>query len=155
MMLVKSISGRFHSICELLHWTTINNWVSMLTIWRYNKNNKKLMLVYCPALASLYFLYYVLVLPQSWLYVCFYCSPPINDYDVFNEGKTQSFFESQQAVMTLCTYLEGVNKNMEETSKSQLLEHFNKLLKVSTLFVTLRQVKCLTDLTEWIGKQIT
>lgn len=94
------------------------------------------MLVYCPALASLRFLYYVLVLPRLWLYVCFHCSPPINDYDVFNEGKTQSFFESQQAVMTLCTYLEGVNKNMEETSKSQLLEHFNKLLKVSTLFVT-------------------
>ncbi|KAG7239210.1 hypothetical protein INR49_029963 [Caranx melampygus] len=58
-------------------------------------------------------------------------NPPISDYDVFNEGKTQSFFESQQAVMTLCTYLEGINKGMKELSKNQLLEHFNKLLLVS------------------------
>lgn len=63
----------------------------------------------------------------------FSCSPPISDYDVFNEGKTQSFFESQQAVMALCTYLEGINKNMEGLSKNQLLEHFNKLLLVSIL----------------------
>lgn len=63
-------------------------------------------------------------------------SPPMSDFDVFNEGKTQSFFESQQAVMALCTYLEGVNKNMEELSKNQLLEHFNKLLKVSIFSVT-------------------
>ena len=60
----------------------------------------------------------------------------MSDFDVFNEGKTQSFFESQQAVMALCTYLEGVNKNMKELSKNQLLEHFNKLLKVSILSVT-------------------
>lgn len=60
----------------------------------------------------------------------------MSDFDVFNEGKTQSFFESQQAVMALCTYLEGVNKNMEELSKNQLLEHFNKLLKVSIFSVT-------------------
>lgn len=78
---------------------------------------------------------------SPWLYVeCYmyrriqeavWLNPPINDYDVFNEGKTQSFFESQQAVVALCTYLEDVNKNMEEISKNQLLEHFNKLLKVS------------------------
>lgn len=78
---------------------------------------------------------------SPWLYVeCYmyrriqealWLNPPISDYDVFNEGKTQSFFESQQAVMTLCTYLEGINKNIEELSKNQLLEHFNKLLQVS------------------------
>ncbi|XP_068580809.1 damage-control phosphatase ARMT1 [Cebidichthys violaceus] len=34
-------------------------------------------------------------------------------------------------MITLCTYLEGVNKNMEELSKNQLHEHFNKLLQVS------------------------
>uniref|UniRef100_UPI0037E79298 damage-control phosphatase ARMT1 n=1 Tax=Semicossyphus pulcher TaxID=241346 RepID=UPI0037E79298 len=78
---------------------------------------------------------------SSWLYVeCYmyrriqealWLNPPISDYDVFNEGKTQSFFESQQAVMALCTHLEGVNKNMEEFSKNQLFEHFNKLLQVS------------------------
>lgn len=38
--------------------------------------------------------------------------------------------------MTLCTYLEGINKGMEELSKNQLLEHFNKLLLVS-IFSTL------------------
>ncbi|XP_022624475.1 protein-glutamate O-methyltransferase isoform X1 [Seriola dumerili] len=78
---------------------------------------------------------------SPWLYVeCYmyrriqealWLNPPISDYDVFNEGKTQSFFESQQAVMTLCTYLEGINKGREELSKNQLLEHFNKLLLVS------------------------
>lgn len=66
------------------------------------------------------------------IFISAYFSPPISDYDVFNEGKTQSFFESQQAVMTLCTYLEDVNKNMVDLSKNQLLEHFNKLLLVST-----------------------
>ncbi|KAM7367853.1 hypothetical protein PAMP_014123 [Pampus punctatissimus] len=78
---------------------------------------------------------------SPWLYVeCYmyrriqeavWLNPPINNYDVFSEGKTQSFFESQQAVVALCTYLEGVKKNMDEISKNQLLEHFNKLLKVS------------------------
>lgn len=78
---------------------------------------------------------------SAWLYVECYMyrriqealllNPPISDYDVFNEGKTQSFFESQQAVMALCTYLSGVNKNIDELSKNQLFEHFNKLLQVS------------------------
>uniref|UniRef100_A0A3P8TIM9 Sugar phosphate phosphatase n=1 Tax=Amphiprion percula TaxID=161767 RepID=A0A3P8TIM9_AMPPE len=78
---------------------------------------------------------------SAWLYVECYMyrriqealllNPPISDYDVFNEGKTQSFFESQQAVMALCTYLEGVKKNIDELSRNQLFEHFNKLLLVS------------------------
>ncbi|KAK2890132.1 hypothetical protein Q8A73_018432 [Channa argus] len=78
---------------------------------------------------------------SPWLYVecymyrriqeAFWLNPPISGYDPFNEGKTQGFFESQQAVMALCTYLEGVKKCMDELSKNQLLEHFNKLLLVS------------------------
>uniref|UniRef100_A0A3Q3IFX5 Sugar phosphate phosphatase n=2 Tax=Monopterus albus TaxID=43700 RepID=A0A3Q3IFX5_MONAL len=78
---------------------------------------------------------------SPWLYVeCYmyrriqealWLNPPISDYDVFNEGKCQSFFESQQAVITLCTYLEGVKKNMKEPSKNHQFEHFNKLLLVS------------------------
>ncbi|XP_041662098.1 damage-control phosphatase ARMT1 [Cheilinus undulatus] len=78
---------------------------------------------------------------SPWLYVeCYmyrriqealWLNPPISDYDVFNEGKTQSYFESQQAVMALCTYMEEVSKNMEGISKNQLLDHFNKLLQVS------------------------
>ncbi|KAL7388022.1 hypothetical protein ABVT39_005526 [Epinephelus coioides] len=78
---------------------------------------------------------------SPWLYVeCYmyrrvqealWLNPPISDYDVFNEGKTQSYFESQQAVMALCTYTEGISKNLEELSKNQLFEHFDKLLQVS------------------------
>ncbi|XP_040919629.1 damage-control phosphatase ARMT1 [Toxotes jaculatrix] len=78
---------------------------------------------------------------SPWLYVeCYmyrriqealWLNPPVSDYDVFNEGKTQSFFESQQAIMVLCTYMEGINKSMQGLSKNQLLEHFNKLLQVS------------------------
>lgn len=74
----------------------------------------------------------------NWiLYFCFYFSPPINDYDVFNEGKTQSFFQSQNAVMTLCTYLEDINKKLKDPSENQLFEHFNKLLQVSNLNTSL------------------
>lgn len=69
-------------------------------------------------------------------FVSFYFSPPISDFDVFNEGKTQSFFESQQAVMTLCTYLEGIRKTMEELSMNQLSEYFNKLLQVSIFYTS-------------------
>ncbi|XP_045917600.1 damage-control phosphatase ARMT1 isoform X2 [Micropterus dolomieu] len=78
---------------------------------------------------------------SPWLYMeCYmyrriqeaiWLNPPITDYDVFNEVKTQSFFESQQAMMALFTYFEGINKNMEELSENQLFEHFNKLLQVS------------------------
>lgn len=76
----------------------------------------------------------------NWiLYFCFYFSPPISDYDVFNEGKTQSFFQSQDAVMTLCTYLEDINKKLKDLSQNQLFEHFNKLLQVSNLNTSLLQ----------------
>ncbi|KAM3861272.1 damage-control phosphatase ARMT1 [Diretmus argenteus] len=78
---------------------------------------------------------------SPWLYMeCYmyrriqealWLNPPISDFDVFHEGKTQSFFESQQAVMACCTYLEGLKKNMEELSETQLYEHFLKLLQVS------------------------
>ncbi|XP_039873711.1 damage-control phosphatase ARMT1 [Simochromis diagramma] len=78
---------------------------------------------------------------SPWLYVECYMyrrihealllNPPINDFDVFNEGKTQSFTESSQAVMSLCTYLEGIKNNMDELSKNLLFEHFSKLMQVS------------------------
>lgn len=68
--------------------------------------------------------------------ICFYFSPPISDYDVFNEGKTQSFFESQQAVIALCTYLEDINKTAKELSENQLFEHFQTLLRVSILYIS-------------------
>ncbi|XP_063352157.1 damage-control phosphatase ARMT1 [Pelmatolapia mariae] len=78
---------------------------------------------------------------SPWLYVECYMyrrihealllNPPISDFDVFNEGKTQSFTESSQAVMSLCTYLESINNNIDELSKNQLFEHFSKLMQVS------------------------
>ncbi|XP_027896641.1 damage-control phosphatase ARMT1 [Xiphophorus couchianus] len=78
---------------------------------------------------------------SPWLYVeCYmyrriqeaiWLNPPINNFDVFNEGKTQSFFESQQAVMALCTYLGDIQKSMEKLSENQMSEYFNKLLQVS------------------------
>ncbi|XP_033873383.1 damage-control phosphatase ARMT1 isoform X1 [Acipenser ruthenus] len=58
-------------------------------------------------------------------------NPPICDFDVFEEGKTHSFFESQQAIMAICTYLQGLHKNMEDLSEEQLLEQFLKLVQVS------------------------
>lgn len=65
------------------------------------------------------------------LFSLFYFSPPISNFDVFNEGKTQSFYESQKAVMTLCTFLEDIQKNAEKLSPDRLSEDFNKLLQVS------------------------
>ncbi|XP_077366773.1 damage-control phosphatase ARMT1 [Festucalex cinctus] len=77
---------------------------------------------------------------SPWLYVeCYmyrriqealWLNPPISGYDVFNEGKTQSFFESQQAIMALCTYFESFNKKREDMSENELQEYFNKLLQV-------------------------
>ncbi|KAJ8409699.1 hypothetical protein AAFF_G00217580 [Aldrovandia affinis] len=78
---------------------------------------------------------------SSWLYVECYMyrriqesvrlNPPICDFDVFKEAKTQSFFESQQAIMAICTYLQGLMKNMDDLSETQLLDQFLKLLQVS------------------------
>lgn len=78
---------------------------------------------------------------SPWLYVeCYmyrriqeaiWLNPPINEFDVFNEGKTQSFFESQQATTALCTYLETAKKDKDGLSKNQLFDHFIKLLQVS------------------------
>lgn len=58
-------------------------------------------------------------------------NPPICDFDVFRAAKTQSYFESQQAIIAICTYLQGLNKNMNDFSEEQLLDQFLKLLQVS------------------------
>ncbi|KAG7275354.1 hypothetical protein CRUP_007910 [Coryphaenoides rupestris] len=78
---------------------------------------------------------------SPWLYVeCYmyrriqealWLNPPVSDFDVFSEAKTQSYFESQRAVMALCTYLEGLRENIQGLPDNQLLEHFGKLLQVS------------------------
>ncbi|XP_036405954.1 damage-control phosphatase ARMT1 [Megalops cyprinoides] len=78
---------------------------------------------------------------SPWLYVECYMyrriqeslrlNPPICDFDVFREAKMQSFFESQQAIIAICTYLQGLNKNIDELSETHLLDQFQKLLQVS------------------------
>uniref|UniRef100_A0A672R293 Sugar phosphate phosphatase n=1 Tax=Sinocyclocheilus grahami TaxID=75366 RepID=A0A672R293_SINGR len=57
--------------------------------------------------------------------------PPIDKFDEFNEGKMQSFFESQQAIKSLCTYLQELITNMENMTEIQLRDSFLKLLQVS------------------------
>lgn len=64
----------------------------------------------------------------------FLYSPPINEFDVFNEGKTQSFFESQQATIALCTHLETLKKDKDKSSKNLLFDNFIKLLQVCKHF---------------------
>ena len=80
-------------------------------------------------------------------------SPPICDFDAFNEGKTRSYFESQQAVIALCTYLQGVHRNMDELSESHLLEQFLKLLQVNTWLQHTCLVSCFSKVTK-INKKV-
>ncbi|XP_030627541.1 damage-control phosphatase ARMT1 [Chanos chanos] len=78
---------------------------------------------------------------SPWLYVECYMyrriqealklNPPISNFDVFKEGKTQSFFDSQQAIISLCTYLQELIKTVDKISEKQLHENFLKLLQVS------------------------
>ncbi|XP_051952062.1 damage-control phosphatase ARMT1 isoform X1 [Xyrauchen texanus] len=78
---------------------------------------------------------------SPWLYMeCYmyrriqealYMNPPMSTFDVFKEGKTQSFFESQEAIKSLCTYLQELITNMENMTEMQLREHFLKLFQVS------------------------
>ncbi|KAM4675670.1 damage-control phosphatase ARMT1 [Discoglossus pictus] len=78
---------------------------------------------------------------SPWLYVECYLyrriqeglvfSPPISEFDVFEEVKNESFFQSQTAIIALCTYLQELKKNMANLTENQKLEEFYKLLQVS------------------------
>ncbi|TSR99412.1 Protein-glutamate O-methyltransferase [Bagarius yarrelli] len=78
---------------------------------------------------------------SPWLYVeCYmyrriqealWLSPPICDYDAFEEGKTRSFFESQQAIMSLCTDLRTILTSADTQNKDSLFQPFLRLLQVS------------------------
>uniref|UniRef100_A0A8D0ECG5 Sugar phosphate phosphatase n=1 Tax=Salvator merianae TaxID=96440 RepID=A0A8D0ECG5_SALMN len=57
-------------------------------------------------------------------------NPPISDFDVFKEEKAHNFFESQQAIITLCTYLQETLKSTEKHDEL-LKKDFLKLLQVS------------------------
>ncbi|KAE8613913.1 hypothetical protein XENTR_v10007915 [Xenopus tropicalis] len=77
---------------------------------------------------------------SPWLYVECYMyrriqeglvlSPPISEYDVFREGKTESFFQSQPAIIALCTYLQELKNNVANLSENQKKEELSKLLQV-------------------------
>lgn len=60
----------------------------------------------------------------------------MDKFDVFKEGKTQSFFESQQAMKSLCTYLQELITNMENMTEIQLRDNFLKLLQVSVSVIS-------------------
>ncbi|KAG9283011.1 protein-glutamate O-methyltransferase [Astyanax mexicanus] len=78
---------------------------------------------------------------SPWLYVeCYmyrriqealWLNPPICDFDVFKEAKTQSFFESQQATISLCTYLRDLLTGVDKLTENQLFDAFLKFLQVS------------------------
>ncbi|KAM6280826.1 coiled-coil domain-containing protein 170-like isoform 3-T3 [Porphyrio hochstetteri] len=78
---------------------------------------------------------------SPWLYVECYMyrrihaalaqNPPIDNFDVFKEGKAQNFFESQEAVIALCTYFQELLKNIKDLDEKQLKEELFKLLQVS------------------------
>ncbi|XP_064412061.1 damage-control phosphatase ARMT1 isoform X2 [Latimeria chalumnae] len=78
---------------------------------------------------------------SPWLYVECYMyrriheavklNPPIGDFDVFNEGKTESFYKSQKAICALCIHLEELNGKMKDLHEEQLKEEFMKLLQIS------------------------
>lgn len=58
-------------------------------------------------------------------------SPPIDNFDVFKEGKVQNFFESQEAIIALCTYFQELLKNIKDLDEKQLREELFKLLQVN------------------------
>ncbi|XP_006874413.1 PREDICTED: UPF0364 protein C6orf211 homolog [Chrysochloris asiatica] len=58
-------------------------------------------------------------------------SPPINDFDVFQESKEQNFFESQDSIIALCSYLQELKRTVEELDEVQLKNEFFKFLQVA------------------------
>ncbi|XP_044278675.1 damage-control phosphatase ARMT1 isoform X1 [Varanus komodoensis] len=57
--------------------------------------------------------------------------PPIGDFDVFKEEKVHAFFNSQQAIIVLSTYLQELLKNIKDLDDKCLKEEFFKLIQVS------------------------
>lgn len=74
---------------------------------------------------------------QSYINVLFlffsYFSPPIDDFDVFKESKEQSFFESQESIIALCTHLQELMKTIEDLDENQLKDEFFKVLQVNII----------------------
>ncbi|XP_077005394.1 damage-control phosphatase ARMT1 isoform X2 [Tamandua tetradactyla] len=58
-------------------------------------------------------------------------SPPIDDFDVFKESKDQSFFQSQESIVALCTHLQELLSTIEDLDENQLKNEFLKFLQIS------------------------
>ncbi|XP_028579505.2 damage-control phosphatase ARMT1 isoform X3 [Podarcis muralis] len=56
-------------------------------------------------------------------------NPLISDFDVFKEEKVHNFFESQQAIILMSTYLQDILKNVEKLDENLLKKEFFKLLQ--------------------------
>ncbi|XP_055471978.1 damage-control phosphatase ARMT1 isoform X5 [Psammomys obesus] len=57
-------------------------------------------------------------------------SPPIHDFDVFQESKNANFFESQESIDALCEYLQQL-KSAKDLGENHLKDEFLKLLQIS------------------------
>lgn len=78
---------------------------------------------------------------SPWLFVeCYmyrrihealWLNPPVNEFDVFWESKSQSFHESLSAVSMLCSHLNNLKTTLTQCSDAELLGHLLKLLQVS------------------------
>ncbi|XP_078086407.1 damage-control phosphatase ARMT1 isoform X2 [Mustelus asterias] len=78
---------------------------------------------------------------SAWLYMECYMyrriheslqlNPPMCDFDVFNEAKTQSFFTSQQAIIVICTYFLEMKKKIKCFEDTQLKAEFLLLVQVA------------------------
>ncbi|XP_055471975.1 damage-control phosphatase ARMT1 isoform X3 [Psammomys obesus] len=55
-------------------------------------------------------------------------SPPIHDFDVFQESKNANFFESQESIDALCEYLQQL-KSAKDLGENHLKDEFLKLLQ--------------------------
>ncbi|XP_067845464.1 damage-control phosphatase ARMT1 isoform X2 [Heptranchias perlo] len=58
-------------------------------------------------------------------------NPPMCDFDVFSEAKTQSFVASQQAIIAICTFLQELNEKIEGFNDAQLKAEFLLLMQVA------------------------
>ncbi|XP_072001506.1 damage-control phosphatase ARMT1 [Engystomops pustulosus] len=78
---------------------------------------------------------------SPWLYVECYMyrriqegmclSPPISGFDVFEDVKKESFFQSQPAMLSLCAHLQELKGKMSGFSNTEVREEIHKLLQVS------------------------
>ncbi|XP_043818484.1 damage-control phosphatase ARMT1-like isoform X1 [Dromiciops gliroides] len=88
-----------------------------------NGNNKKISWFHSPWL-------YVECYMYRRVHEALMLSSPISYFDVFKESKHQNFFESQEAIKSLCNYLQELKKGMENLDENQLKDEFFKLLQI-------------------------